>query len=265
MEIQPMPRKFLYSLTGITAGLLVPFAALLWQAYSDRREWWDEWLKTEFHKHGITYFVVGLFAAIVFSLLGYFIGHWRDVGAMESESMRDSNLTLAQLASTDGLTGLLNTRAVHERLDIELENSYRSPLTCLLVDIDHFKRINDTHGHPFGDTVLATVGDLLKKSVRDMDAVGRLGGEEFIVILPRMPGDRALVVAERIRKMVHTEEFISDDKKVPVTVSLGLVTYPSENLNTKDKMLKAVDEALYAAKRGGRNRIVVWKEDIASG
>jgi predicted signal transduction protein with EAL and GGDEF domain len=171
-------------------------APVLWfliRVYSTLRELWDKWVRSEFRKHGEVYLVVSIVAIGLCSLIGYFIGRDRDETEEESLRVRDSNLELTELASTDGLTGLFNSRYIHERLNEEIENAYRSPLTCLLVDIDHFKKINDTHGHPFGDTVLVEVARLLKNAVRGADAVGRLGGEEFLVLLPHTPIARAAV------------------------------------------------------------------------
>jgi diguanylate cyclase (GGDEF)-like protein len=142
----------------------------------------------------------------------------------------------------------------HERL---------APLACLLVDVDHFKRINDTYGHPYGDFVLVTVAKLLRKLVRRLDAVGRLGGEEFLIVMPNTPQEAAMAVAERIRQVVGDEIFLANEKHVKVTVSIGVVRFPSSELNDKESLFKAVDEALYAAKNNGRNRVITWNSDPA--
>lgn len=251
--------RFFYAFLGFFSGFLVPFVWLLIRAYSTRRDWWEKWLHNEFRKHDEVYLVLSIVAVGAFSLMGYFLGKLKDDAEMETSRVRDTNVQLSELASTDGLTGLFNTRYIHERLDVEIENAFRSPLTCLLVDIDHFKKINDNYGHPFGDEVLVTVSSLLKNAVRGADAVGRLGGEEFLVLLPHTPGDSALNVAERIRFGVESQPFVYQEKSVNVTVSVGVVSYPSPALQTKEDMMKAVDQALYAAKKGGRNRIVIWK------
>jgi diguanylate cyclase (GGDEF)-like protein len=251
--------RFIYSFFGIVGGLTIPFSWLLWRAFSTRKAWWLTWFKSEFKQHDQVYILLAFFSVTLLVAVGYFIGWMKDEEEQESKSIKDSHESLSQLASSDGLTGLYNARYVHDRLDIEIENAYRSPLTCLLLDIDHFKKINDTYGHPFGDTVLVQVAQILKKSIRRVDdVVGRLGGEEFIVILPHTPQDRALTVAERIRDAVESEDFKFDNKRVTVTVSIGVVSYPFEGLSDKKTMLKAVDEALYVAKRSGRNRVMVY-------
>ncbi len=252
--------RFLYASLGIVAGFVVPFVWLLFRAYSTRREWWEKWLRLEFKKNDQVYLVLSIIAVGLFSLIGYFIGRLKDEAQAESLRVLDTNVELSELASTDGLTGLFNNRYIHERLEVEIQNAFRSPLTCLLVDIDHFKKINDTYGHPFGDEVLIVVAGLLKNAVRGADAVGRLGGEEFLILLPHTPGDRALIVAERIRVEVESHPFSCNDRPVKATVSLGVVSYPSPALQNKEALLKAVDQALYAAKKSGRNQIVIWKD-----
>lgn len=166
-----MGDRVLYSLIGSVVGLTIPFDWLLWRAFSARKDWWMSWLKTEFTRHGSTYILMAVLAVAVFAALGYFLGQQRDEMTEESEQARSNNAELSALANTDGLTGLLNARAVHEQLEFEMENSYRTPLTILLLDIDHFKKINDTYGHPFGDDVLAGVARLVRGNVRRSDPV----------------------------------------------------------------------------------------------
>jgi len=203
------------------------------------------------HRHGNVYLTLAICAVAVFGILGYLIGQQRSDFFEEAESIKGANAELEHLAATDGLTGLLNARTVRERLQIELENAYRAPLACLIIDLDHFKKINDKHGHPYGDAVLVDFSAILKKAVRRIDVVGRLGGEEFIVILPDTAVDRALMVAERIRTMVKAE--------TNVTASIGVAVHPTEELRDGPALLQAADEALYEAKKAGRNRVVLWQ------
>jgi diguanylate cyclase (GGDEF)-like protein len=237
----------------------------LWRAFASRHAWWTAWLRREFHQHWEIYLILALFAVAIFAVLGYLLGRQNDMWTEESQNVRESNFELSQLAATDALTGLLNARAVHERLDADLEDSHRASLTCLLIDIDHFKRINDKHGHPVGDDVLVAVARTLRRAVRRIDTVGRLGGEEFIIVLPGTGPERAEAVAERVRRMVEEEKIVSEDNQVHVTVSVGAAVFPQEGLRGKISLLKAADDALYRAKKAGRNRIVLWQPNPRPG
>ena len=238
----------------------MPSFWLLWRAYSSRRAWWLTWVHTEFKGHYDVYICLTVVAVTAFAIVGYLIGLQNDRWIDEAQTARESNLELSHQAATDPLTGLFNGRAINERLDVELEDAYRSPLSCLLIDLDHFKRINDNYGHPFGDSVLIAVSKILKKTVRRIDAVGRLGGEEFIILLPGISKNQAEVIGDRVRAAVEEEHMLFGDKRVRITVSLGVATYQGGNFSGKRALLKAADDALYQAKRLGRNRVVLWKE-----
>lgn len=255
-----MFNRALYSVCGVGAGLLAPAFWLVWRAYASRTSWWNAWLKTEFSKNADTYALIAVWSVLLLGVAGYLLGRRHDLLEHEARSTRDSNLELNALANTDGLTGLLNARAAHERLAIEMENAHsvHAPLSCLLIDIDHFKKINDTYGHPFGDAVLARVAAVLRRQVRRLDMVGRLGGEEFLVIMPGTKQEAAQAAAERIRSAMEREPFAQGETSVQVTVSLGVVRFPAAGLRSKDDLLRAVDEALYAAKSAGRNRVLTW-------
>jgi len=160
---------------------------------------------------------------------------------------------LQHLASRDGLTGVANRRTLEDALATELARSRRTgrPFTLVMLDIDHFKRLNDTHGHQVGDAALRAVAEALVDSVRGCDLVGRYGGEEFAVLLPEMDPDDAVAVAERLRTRIGA---LLDP--VPMTASLGVAGHPT-HARDADALIKAADDALYAAKRGGRNRTVL--------
>ncbi len=169
---------------------------------------------------------------------------------------------LTRLATTDGLTGLYNHRMFQERLDEEIKRAerYRRKLFILMIDIDWFKRFNDTYGHQAGDQVLKTVGRIIKENTRSIDFAARYGGEEFVIILPDTDCKNALTVAERLRKAV--EDYVlelSDGTKVKVTISIGISCYP-EDSKDRDDLLKKADIALYEAKRRGKNRVVLYRE-----
>lgn len=161
---------------------------------------------------------------------------------------------LLAMATTDGLTGLAN-RAFFEteaRREIDRANRYGRPLSILTMDLDHFKRVNDTYGHPAGDTVLRQFSRLLLVTVRQGDLVGRLGGEEFGVLLPETPMVGAVRTAERIRERTERHTFQHKDLKILVTVSIGIAEYSPQYTNRTD-FFEAADQALYRAKEAGRN------------
>lgn len=163
---------------------------------------------------------------------------------------------LKKRSTRDGLTGTLNRGAFEERLDAECRSADRHdrPLSLLMVDIDHFKRINDNYGHPTGDDVLRTLARLLDEATRPGDVVARYGGEEFVVILPESGETGAAAMAERLRDGVEAARF-DGLTGLAVTVSIGHATRRPHSL-TPDDLIEAADEALYRAKEGGRNRVV---------
>jgi diguanylate cyclase (GGDEF)-like protein len=166
---------------------------------------------------------------------------------------------IERMATTDGLTGLFNHRVLQETLTRELRRSERQsvPLSLLLVDIDHFKKVNDTYGHPVGDLVLRGVARILKGEIRDIDVAARYGGEEFAVILTGTDGAGAKIFAERLRKTIMEETFTADGRTLRVTASIGIAAVPAD-AKTKEELIERTDQALYQAKHQGRNRTVNW-------
>ena len=176
------------------------------------------------------------------------------------ETAKKDNARLEALAHTDPLTQVLNRRALTLRLTAELERArrYDSVLSLLLIDIDHFKRINDTHGHLAGDEVLREVARLLTSAVRSVDLVARYGGEEFVVVLPETSLEGALIFAERVREQMAEHPFPgAGGRTLSLTVSIGVATFPSGGVETVEELFARSDEALYRSKEGGRNRVVV--------
>ena len=171
------------------------------------------------------------------------------------EALADRQHELEELARKDGLTGLFNYRWLKERLNEEFRRAQRhgDPLSLLMIDLDEFKSLNDRMGHPFGDRVLRVVSELITRSVRETDLCARYGGEEFTVLLPRTGLNGALTVADRIWQ--GTLEALIDGEKIGL--SLGVSVGPTAQLRSPDLLLRAADEALYRAKREGRNRICI--------
>jgi diguanylate cyclase (GGDEF)-like protein len=172
----------------------------------------------------------------------------------------DLAIRLFENATRDHLTGVLNRGSFLERLEQEISLGLRQSLCFALVmlDVDHFKRINDTYGHPAGDAVLRHLASLLRSFSRFEDIVGRFGGEEFTVLLRNSGAEEALSMAERIRQAVEDEPFWvprgDQECELRVTVSLGLACWNPEL--SQERLLAVADEALYQAKEGGRNRVV---------
>jgi len=174
-----------------------------------------------------------------------------------AEELKVANQSLSMMAMSDALTGLPNRRAFEEALTRDLARTERQggAVTLILIDADHFKKVNDTYGHQGGDTVLRALSDVLRESTRTSDIAARVGGEEFALILPQTDSDNALVVAERVRMRFAVRKIALDDGRVvKATVSLGMATVKSPGCRTADKALyEAADKALYDAKASGRN------------
>lgn len=160
-----------------------------------------------------------------------------------------------RMTIVDGLTQVNNKRYFMEFIDREMARCarYNRPLSLLLFDIDHFKQVNDVHGHLAGDFVLKRLAEIIAKRVRKEEAFARYGGEEFAVLMPETPEDRAKVFAEKIRRLVETTEFNYEDRTIPVTVSIG-ISEMGDHRDPKD-FIRATDELLYRAKDNGRNRV----------
>jgi len=163
------------------------------------------------------------------------------------------------LAITDPLTLTLNRRALVDRLDEEMERArrYGLVLTLLMVDLDHFKRVNDTHGHLVGDEVLREVSMIIQREVRTVDIVARYGGEEFVVVLPETAEEGAVAFAERLRQRIAEHRIAGEEGEdaLSLTVSIGVATFPSSSIETTDDLISHADDALYRAKAEGRNKV----------
>ncbi len=168
-----------------------------------------------------------------------------------------------EMSNIDHLTRLTNRRSFIEISESELLRTKHNPvalIACIMVDIDHFKSINDTYGHPAGDTVLVKVANTLRENAREYDEVGRYGGEEFAVLLPMTTLDKAINVAERQRTRIAETEITVDGRSIRVTASFGVACLPAAGIRNINDLLKAADEALYNAKQTGRNRVVAAGE-----
>lgn len=177
--------------------------------------------------------------------------------------LRRDNAHLQDLCTTDPLTHVENVRGFGDILDHEFKvaRRYNQPLSVLMLDVDHFKLVNDMYGHPSGDYVLKEIAVILKQSVRESDVVARTGGEEFSVILPKASADQAVRFAERIRQAVCSRKFTVLRRDIHVTISIGSATYPADAEITDEQMLvHFADQALLEAKEQGRDRVAAVRD-----
>ena len=163
---------------------------------------------------------------------------------------------MERLATIDGLTGLVNRRTFNTQMQARLREAqrYQRPLSLLLLDIDHFKKVNDTFGHPAGDAVLRGVAQLAQAQARETDLVARYGGEEMALVLPETDARGALIIAERIRAVVAAAQHLTEQGAIKVTLSVGVATWPGAG-EDPEALLESADKALYRAKQSGRNRV----------
>ncbi|MET0102994.1 MAG: sensor domain-containing diguanylate cyclase [Sedimenticola sp.] len=181
------------------------------------------------------------------------IGVGRDITDKKQAEFR-----LEKLATYDSLTGLFNRQALEVRLEKEVDRAsrYAHPLSILMLDIDHFKEINDAYGHQVGDEILRDCSALLNDLIRKTDYAGRYGGDETIVVLPETSSSQAVELAERLRTRIADERFTTvENEPLNITVSLGVATYP-DNASQQKELMRAADDAMYKAKESGRNRVV---------
>ena len=175
-----------------------------------------------------------------------------------NEQLKDLNRELETIAITDGLTRAYNRRYFMERLKQEVKRLSRyggTPMSLFMIDIDHFKKVNDTYGHQAGDAVLAGLSELVRSKLRDTDIFARYGGEEFALIAPETDHAGALVLADRLRSMIGQTAFDHSSRSLKVTVSMGLATWTTELKDDFEKLIGLADAALYKAKESGRNRV----------
>lgn len=185
-----------------------------------------------------------------------------------NQELQKSQEALQELAIRDALTGLFNRREMERLLDEEMERQHRSKNTfsvsLIMLDIDHFKKINDTYGHQAGDAILQSLGKILIASTRQLDRVARFGGEEFVIIAPEISKNDVYSMAERLRNIVANHQFLISEGNglattIPVTISLGLASIPTD-ADSKSGLLKGADQALYEAKHRGRNQVIAFAD-----
>ena len=172
---------------------------------------------------------------------------------------------LEEMAITDPLTQAYNRRQFYKLAKIEMERAQQQdgkPLSVIVIDADHYKRVNDTFGHQIGDLVLIKLVEICHNSIRKTDVFARYGGEEFVILMPETDSETARVIAERIRERVESTKLPVDGQLVQITISLGVSTYSNAYSLSFDSLLTQADRALYKSKRLGRNRVTVWADEM---
>jgi diguanylate cyclase (GGDEF)-like protein len=187
----------------------------------------------------------------------------------ENAELMLKNRALAEASARDALTGLYNRRYIVDKIDAEMNRALRhgNPMAIMMLDVDRFKTINDSFGHPVGDQVLQSLANFLKENCRIYDTPGRYGGEEFCLMLPDTRLENTVLVAERIRQRIESTPFVSGPITIHLTTSIGvaaLESVPEEALFSAAALLERADRALYVAKDRGRNRVEMWSPSSKS-
>jgi diguanylate cyclase (GGDEF)-like protein len=204
---------------------------------------------------------------ILAGLILFFGGFYYFIGRL-FRRINEAQLKLMELATIDDLTQLYNRRYFFERFNQEMERAkrYQRPLSCIILDIDYFKQVNDTYGHLAGDQVLIDIAQILRNNCRQSDLAGRYGGEELIIFLPETDSPGALIIAERIREMIEQHQTVDGRGEIiQVTVSMGVVSLTGPELGKMDKnerIVQYADDALLRAKKDGRNRIEIYQTSM---
>ncbi len=182
------------------------------------------------------------------------------------DQLKQANELLLAISHTDHLTGLNNRRYLEETLEREFRRTQRkgSNLAVMIMDIDHFKKVNDTYGHQQGDSALCKVAAIFQRALREYDTAARFGGEEFIAVIPETSLFEAENIAERIRKAIEGAIFNVEVENIKITASFGVSAYPTDGIRSADDLIREADKALYAAKIKGRNKVEVMPADSPS-
>ena len=248
--LKAVPHYVLYPAAGFLIGLGSPIGAFLMRYWLADPLLKMHWLRNELDYNFLFYAYMGIGTVTAFMLFGYVLG-------LRSERQQIRNRVLSARVEelhiksvTDGLTGAFTHGYLHEILELEIQHSltHKAPLSILILDIDDFKRINDSHGHLFGDRVIKETAETISANIRADDLLGRYGGDEFLVIMPGADHDTAHHVANRICTSIAKNGYAA-------TVSIGATTFEGlETQGVKD-LIAAADANLYAAKREGKNQV----------
>lgn len=260
-EPREVPPPVAFALLGALLGLGSPVGAFLLRWYHAEPRIFEMWMEVELSANADFYGYMGLGTVAAFTLFGWYVGTH-----IESHKVRNSDLRrrvdeLHLKSVTDGLTGAYSHAYLQEVLGLELERAQaeRRPLSILMMDLDDFKKLNDGHGHLFGDRVLKELTETASMNIRHEDVLGRYGGEEFLVIMPGADAETASAVAERVRRSFERAGILpmrGEGGAVTTTVSIGAATYPGSGDIDPRALISKADTNLYAAKRAGKNKVV---------
>jgi diguanylate cyclase (GGDEF)-like protein len=243
-----VPHYYAYPALGALLGIGSPVGAFILRFWMAEPLLKALWIRNELEYNMLFYAYMGIGTVTSFMVFGYLTG-------LRSERQRLSNRILSARVDelhlksvTDALSGAFTYGYLYEVLELEIQRAVtgKSPLSVLLIDIDEFKRINDSHGHLFGDRVIRETAETISANVRSDDLLGRYGGDEFVVVMPGADSATARHVAERVRAGIAHNGYLA-------TVSIGVATFDSKREETPRELLHRADVGLYAAKRDGRN------------
>ncbi|NCO57887.1 MAG: GGDEF domain-containing protein [Nitrospirae bacterium CG18_big_fil_WC_8_21_14_2_50_70_55] len=261
----PIPRRWRFPLLGVAIAFIAPLGWFILQIPHQGLWSWPE-VKVELANHALLYGYMTLGSGLCFAIAGYLLGRAFDAivreqreAAAQATLMEGLNLRLEAISVTDELTGMYNRRYFFERLAeyLRAARRHRLPLSLMMIDIDHFKRVNDTYGHPAGDRVLRTIAELIRSGLRASDISARYGGEEFVILLPYTDETEALRLAHRLLTTVSSHPFALPPEAGPITISIGLSRLDVEHPVSGEALIARADGALYQAKHGGRNRVAL--------
>jgi diguanylate cyclase (GGDEF)-like protein len=252
MQVEALPKRRLYPVLGFLLALGAPAGLLLFQGLAEGGLGSWSWIRAELQTRALTYGYLAVSTAIMFLGLGYIIGSNEDL--------------LQRISSTDPLTGLANRRLLDKRLREELARvgRYKHPLALMLLDLDGLKNVNDRRGHDAGDNAIRAVARTLQKTCRSTDLAARLGGDEFAVLAPDITELEARTLAERIRRSLSMEASWVAVNLPPLTLSIGIADSGSIEQLHPDRLYSAADRALYIAKSGGKDRVVLASAEEGS-
>jgi diguanylate cyclase (GGDEF)-like protein len=248
--LRSLPHTTLYPALGFAVGLCTPLGAFLMRYLLARPLLTAQWIRYELDYNANFYAIMGIGTILSFMVFGYILGRRSEEQRVNNRILRARTEELHLKSVTDGLTGSYTHGYLHEVLELEMQNSLtgRRPLSILILDIDDFKQVNDLHGHLFGDRVIKETAETIAASVRADDIFGRLGGDEFLVIMPGADHDKAGEVAQRICTSFAQSNHMA-------TVSVGVASLSGHEKVSAEDVLHQADLNLYQAKREGKNRV----------
>ena len=260
-ESREVPPTVAFSLLGALLGLGSPLGAFILRWWHAEPRIFALWMEIEVSANADFYGYMGLGTVTAFTLFGWYVGAHIEGHKVRNRDLRRRVDELHLKSVTDGLTGAYSHAFLQEVLGVELEKARaeKTPLSILLLDLDDFKKLNDGHGHLFGDRVLKELTETASMNIRHEDVLGRYGGEEFLVIMPGADADTAGKVAERVRRSFERAGILpmrGATGAVKTTVSIGAATYPGEGEATPHSLISKADTNLYSAKRAGKNKVV---------